>query len=203
MIIENKGIKTDTFYIPPFNLEKGEVVVLYLHNCSESYDVEMLLKSIFCGTVKDENVIIHKKLKFVEHFKESNLRRYFCPITVGEYLRKNTDLNSSFSEKIFETNWITNKTKVNTLPGNPRKLLSLYATLSKTKNIVFDLVGQDPQGVEFAFEMVKEAVKNDGSAILFYHFDGLKEHCSKYIELEWVNHSGSDKDSSWQNGFES
>ena len=189
MIIENKGIKTDTFYIPPFNLQEGEVVVLYLHNCPDSYDAQMVLKNIFCGIVKDKDVIIHKKLKFVEHFKESRFRYYFYPITVGEYLRKRSDLNSPFSIKIFETQWITNKTKVNTLPGNPRRLLSLYATLSKTKNIVFDLLGQDPEGVEFAFKMVKEAVKSGGSAILLYNFNGLKEHCAKYIELEWRNNS--------------
>ncbi|MFT6679315.1 MAG: hypothetical protein ACJAZG_001993, partial [Granulosicoccus sp.] len=30
MLIENKGIKTDNFYIPPFDLNVGEIVVLYL-----------------------------------------------------------------------------------------------------------------------------------------------------------------------------
>jgi hypothetical protein len=29
MVIENKGIRRSDFYVPPFNLKKGEIVVLY------------------------------------------------------------------------------------------------------------------------------------------------------------------------------
>lgn len=137
-IIENKGIKTDTFYIPPFNLQEGELVVVYLYNGIHFYDTEMFLKDIFCGNTEDKNVTVHKKMTFVEHFKESNFRSHFFPTTVGEYLRKNANLNHPFSKKIFEIEWITAKTKMNSLPGTPRRLLCLYAALSKTKDIVFD-----------------------------------------------------------------
>ena len=33
--------------------------------------------------------------------------------------------------------------------------------------------------------MVKDAVKDGGSAILLDHFEDMKELASKYIELEW------------------
>ncbi|RYM31370.1 hypothetical protein ERX46_16955 [Brumimicrobium glaciale] len=185
MLIENKGIKTDTFHIPPFDLNVGEIVVLYLFNGQHFYETEMFLKDVFIGKKKDENVVIHKKLTFVEHFIEPKIRRFFYPVTVGEYLKKNADLKSPYASKIYEIEWINEKTKVNTLTGNPRRLLSLYAALSKTKNIVFDVVGQDPKGAEETYELVKEVVNKGGAAILLDCFEDMKNDCTKYVELQW------------------
>jgi hypothetical protein len=185
MLIVNKGITTETFYIPPFDLNEGEIVVLYLFNGQHLYETEMFLKDIFCGKTKDENVIVYKNLTFVEHFIEPKLRRLFYPVTVGEYLRKNANLDSPYSTKIYEIDWINERTKVNTLAGNPRRLLCLYATLSNTQNIVFDVAGQDPQGADETYKIVKEVVKNGGSAILLDCFEDMKNDCTKYIELQW------------------
>jgi hypothetical protein len=185
IILENKGIKTDSFYVPPFVLREGEFIVLFLFGGGYFYDTEMFLKDIFCSTTKHKNVIIPKKMTFVAHFKESGFRRTFYPTTVGEYLRKNANLNDSFSKKIYEIEWITNKTKMNSLSGTPRRFLCLYAALSKTSDIVFDLLGVDPQGAEFIFKMINEVIKNGGSAILLDNFLDKNEHASKFIELEW------------------
>jgi hypothetical protein len=187
IVLENKGIKTDTFYIPPFVLYEGEALVLYLYNGKHLCDTEVFLKDIFCGKIKNENVILHRKMKFVEYFRRSYFRDNFFPSTVGRYLKQNADPKSHFFNKIFEDKWITKETKIEKLAGTPRKLLTLYATLSKTKNIVFDLSALDWDGTEFAFKMVKDAVKDGGSAILLYAFDDMKQHASKYIELEWNN----------------
>ena len=186
MLIENKGIKTDTFYLPPFVLNEGEIIVVYLSNVPDCYDNGMFLKDIFTGKNKHENVIIFKNLTFIEHFKESKFRRFFYPITVGEYLRKNADLNSPFSNKIYENNWIKKNTHVNTLAGTSRKLLSLYSTLSRTKDIVSDLAALDPLGVENTYEIVREITMNGGSAILLDCFKDMKNNCSKYIELQLI-----------------
>ncbi len=186
MILQNKGIQTENFYIPPFELKAGELIVIHIFNGAHFYETEMFLKNIFCGNVKNENVEIYKELAFVEHFKESELRRIFCPITVNEFLKKNSNPNSSYSTKIYETKWINEKTKVNSLVGNPRKLLSLYATLSKTNNIIFDVAGQDPIGAQQTYDIVKNEVKKGGSAILLDGFDDMKNDCTKYIELQWI-----------------
>lgn len=186
MLIENKGIKTDTFYIPPFDLNEGEFVVLYLFNGQHLPEIEMYLKNIFCGRSKNENVVVHKPLTFVDHFIEPELRRLFHPVTVGAYLKKKANFDSPFATKIYEIEWINKKTKVNALAGNPRRLLSLYTTLSKTNNIVFDIAGQDPQGAEETYKIVKEMVKNGGSAILLDCFGDMKNDCTKYIELQWT-----------------
>lgn len=183
-VIENGGITTERFNVPAFDLNEGEIIVLYLYNGAHFYNTEMFLKEIFCEEAKHPNVLVHKKMTFVEHIKESNFRRIFWPITVGEYLRKNADLSSPFSKKIFEIEWMTNKIKVNTLAGTPRRLLALYAALSKTKNIVFDLGGVDPAGCEFAMQVVQEAVKEGGSAILLDAFDKMKKYSSQFIAIE-------------------
>ncbi len=189
MLIKNKGIKTANFYIPPFELNKGEIVVLHLSNGQHFYETEMFLKDLFCGKSKDDNVVVHKNLTFVEHFIESKLRRLFYPVTVGEYLKKNANLNSPFASKIYEIDWINEKTKINTLAGNPRRLLCLYATLSKTDNIIYNVAGQDPQGAYETYKIVKEVVKNGGSAILLDCFEDMKNDCTKYIELLWTKDS--------------
>jgi hypothetical protein len=186
MLIENKGIKTDTFYVPPFDLNVGEIVVLHLLNGQHFYQTEMFLKDIFVGKTKDENAVVHKSLTFAEHFIEPKLRRLFYPVTVGEYLKKNADFESPYATKIYEIDWINKNTKVNTLAGNQRRLLCLYATLSKTNNIVFDVVGQDPKGAEETYEIVKKAMKIGGSAILIDSFANMKNDCTKYIELQWT-----------------
>ncbi len=186
MLIKNKGIKTDTFYIPPFDLNAGEIVVLHLFNGQHTHETEMFLKEIFIGKTKDKNVILNQTLTFVEHIIEPKIRRLFYPVTVGEYLIKNSNMNSPYANKIFEIEWINKRTKVNTLPGTPRRLLSLYATLSKTKNIVFDVAGQDRQGADKIYKIVKKVVKNGGAAILLDYFEDMKNDCTKYVELQWI-----------------
>ncbi|HEX8017341.1 MAG TPA: hypothetical protein VF465_19080 [Flavobacterium sp.] len=185
IILENKGIKTDTYYIPPFVLYEGEIIVLYLQNGEHLYDTEIFLRNIFCGKIKHENVILQRKMTFVDYFRRSYFRDTFFPLTVKRYLKKNADLKSPLSRKIFEEKWITPETKIERIPGTPRKLLTLFAALSKTKDIVFDLGALDDEGYEYSFKIVEGIVKDGGSAILLHCFDNMKEYASKIITLEW------------------
>src|SRR5690606_9847679 len=116
-----KGIKTDKYYIPPFELMDGELVVIYLYGGAHYHKLKMELVDIFTGRKKNDNVNVFRIMTFVKHFTESTVRRLFYPMTVGEYLKKNAKLNSNFARKIYDIHWITNKTKVNSLAGNPRK----------------------------------------------------------------------------------
>jgi hypothetical protein len=187
MLIASKGIRTDKFYIQPFELNPGEIIVLYLFNGVHFYETEMYLKDIFTGKTVNESVTVNKPLTFVEHFIEPGLRRMFYPVSVGEYLKKHANPESHFATKIYEWDWITPKTKVNNLAGSPRGRLRLFATLSRTNNIVFDFVGQDPKGCEESYGIIKECVKNGGAAILLDCCKDMKDDCTKYIELEWVS----------------
>lgn len=123
MLIANKKIETDTFYIPPFDLNCGEIVVLNLFSGDHFNKTEIFLKDIFYGRTQNENVTVHQHLTFAEHFFEPKIRRIFYPVTVGEYLKKNTNSDSPYATKIDETQWINEETKVNILPGSLRKQL--------------------------------------------------------------------------------
>ncbi|KIC02504.1 hypothetical protein OA88_08725 [Flavobacterium sp. JRM] len=186
LIIESKGIRTDQYFIPPFELREGEFVLIYLDNHIASEDVKWNLVDIFTGKTKHENVIVGKPLTYVKHFRESEFRRIFFPVTVGEYLFKNANSKSKFAKKIYEIDWVNKKTKVNRLPGNPRKLISLYSVLSRTKNVIFDVIGQDFQGIAEVGEIIKQETENGGAAILIDWTDKLKKDCTKYIKIEWI-----------------
>jgi hypothetical protein len=186
MIVKSKGIKTDLYYIPPFELRDGELVVIYLYGGAHYYDLKTELGDIFTGKTRNDNVNIFRPLTFVEHFKESTFRRLFYPVTVGEYLNKNANSKNNFATKIYDIDWISKKTKVNTLAGNTRKLLCLYSTLSYTSDIVFDLAGQDPQGALETYKLVKDTIRNGGSGILIDWADDMKDDCTKFITIEWT-----------------
>ncbi|GAA6767748.1 hypothetical protein [Flavobacterium johnsoniae] len=189
IVLENKGIKTDTYYIPPFTLYEGEIIVLYLYNGKHLYDAEIFLRDIFCGKIKHGNVTLHRKMTFVEYFKRSCFRDTFFPLTtVKRYLKRNANSKSPLYKRIFEDKWkwITPETRLEKIPGTPKKLLTLYAALSKTKDIVFDLGALDDEGYEYSFKAIEEIIKQDGgSAILLHCFDNMEEYASKIIALEW------------------
>ena len=107
-------------------------------------------------------------------------------MTVREYLKKNANSKSNFATKIYDSKYITKETKVHSLGGNPRKLLCLYSTLSKTTDIVFDVAGLDPQGAEETYQIVKDNIKNGGSAILIDWTEEMKNDCTKFITIEWT-----------------
>lgn len=71
----------------------------------------MFLKDLFIGKTKNENVVVNQRLTFVEHFMEPKIRRLFYPVTVGEYLKHNANLNSPYATKIYENTWINKKQK--------------------------------------------------------------------------------------------
>lgn len=186
MIIHSKGIKTNTYFIPPFELREGELLIIYLYGGAHYHGIKTELVKIFTGRTKNDNVTIFGPLCFVEHITEPAWRQLFYPLTVGEYLKKKADLKSSFTKKVFDIDGISEKTRINTLGWNRKKLLSLYSTLSKTRDIVFDLVGQDPKGANETYTVVKDLVKNGGSAILIDWTDDLKNDCTKFITIEWL-----------------
>lgn len=186
MILESKGIKTDRYYIPPFELRDGEIVVIYLNGGAHFCDLLTELVDIFTGKTKNGSVNIFRPLTFVERFKEPAFRRLFYPVTVREYLKRNANSKGNFATKIYDNKYITKETKVQSLGGNPSKLLCLYSTLSKATDIVFDVAGLDPQGAIETYQIVKENIKNGGSAILIDWTDEMKNDCTKFISIEWT-----------------
>lgn len=184
--IESKGIVVNGFRIPPFTLKAGEILVIHLLNGSHAHDLKMRLAAIFTASVKNDRVTVNHPLRFVDHFLEHRFRRWFWPTTVGEYLRKNADGSDPLATKIFDYAFVTKKTKVNSLAGNPRRLLAISAMLTIANDIVFDLAGADPRGANDIYELVKGKVKEGGSAILLDWADDMKEDCTRFVTVEWV-----------------
>jgi len=186
LIIKNNGVEFNNFYIPPFELRKGEIVGIDIHNDEYSFDIEMYLRNIFSGEILNKNVVVNKRLTFVKYAEESRFKWVYYPFTVEQYLKKYSDLNNYYSKKIYDVTWITKKTKINKLPGNPRKWLSLYCTLSKEKNIMLDVAGQDHEGIKTTIEIVKKETECGGSAIFFDHFKAFKNDSTNYVRIEAV-----------------
>lgn len=186
MIIESKGIKTVKFYLPPFELNEGEIIIIKLLNDINTCEIENTLIELLCGEKKNENIEIYKQLTFVKNnIKLPFFYTLFHKLTVGKYLKINSNLNNEFSKKIYEIEWISNKTLIEKLPGGPRKKLSLYSTLSKNKYILFDLIALDNKSRNEIFEIVRKSIKNYGAAILIDCHEGLEKEGDKYIELEY------------------
>lgn len=186
LIIESKGIKTDQYFIPPFELRKGELVIIFLQGGAHFDDMKAQLTAVFTGKAHHENVKIVKPLTFAEPFKESMFRRMFNPITVFKYLKRNADPRSIMISKIFEIDTFIKKDKMKDLDYSQKKRLSLCSVFSRTKNIVFDLRGEGPVGANKTVEFLKDEIKNDGAAILIDWSDDMKNNCSKFISIEWL-----------------
>ncbi|KAF2341204.1 hypothetical protein [Flavobacterium tistrianum] len=187
LLIESKGIRTKEYFIPPFELREGELVILYLYGGAHFHGVKTELVNIFTGKVKNENVTVIKPLTYVDYFRESKFRSLFFPIRVGEYLKKKANLESEFIQKIYEIPWINKKTKINELYWKSKGLLSLYATFSKTKYIVFELAGLGPVDAKENYDIVRNEIKNGGAAILVDWAEDMRDNCDKFITLEWIS----------------
>ncbi len=184
MLIECKGIQVSKYFVPPFYLNKGEIVVIYLHRESEHYfDAMKALIAIFTGKVKNDGVHVRQQLTYADFFHESKMRELFYPVTVNEYLRRNSNRENGIGKMIYDKSYIKPTTRINTLTPNDRKLLSLYSTLSHTSDIVFDLTALFFEGIE-AYGVVKKYVNEGGAAILIDWTDEEKNDCSKFIVTE-------------------
>ncbi|MCI9844272.1 hypothetical protein [Flavobacterium pectinovorum] len=186
LLIESKGIRTDHYFIPPFELREGELVIIFMENSSCFEDIKSQLVTIFAGTKEHENVNVIKPLTFAKPIKESRLKGMFNPISVGRYLKRNADTRNSVVSRIFEIDTFTKKDKIKNLDTSERKRLSLCAVFSKTKNVSFDLRGEGAAYFAKTYEFVKDQIKEEGAAILIDWTDDLKNDCTKFITIEWT-----------------
>lgn len=184
MVVENKGLRIDRFFIPPFRLYEGELIGICIYGGAHQPVLLSKLTALFSGRLKSDAVHFGKPLTYVEHIKESSFRSRFWPLTVGEYLDQNSDTASPFATKIYDFKFITARTRINSLEFTELKLLALYATLSKSKAIVFDLNGQSPDGAAETVGVVKSELKNGVAALLIDWCEDMKPHCTRFINME-------------------
>jgi hypothetical protein len=146
----------------------------------------MEMVAIFTGKVSKDGVEILSPFKYADHIRETGFGYRFFPLTVGVYLEKYANRESPFVTKIYDYSFITPQTKIRTIPGNPRRKLAVYATLSWTNQIIFDLAGVDPMGGEDIFHTVKTVVDAGGAAILIDSYDEFKNDCNIFIRPQYI-----------------
>jgi len=185
MVIKCHGIPLNRFYLPPFEVNKGELVGINLYSGGHFYNLEKILVDYFSGRKKCSEIVVNENFTFVERFRESTFKRLFYPDTVQRYLKSKGRKESEWLSKIYEIDQhVQPITRVNELAGNPQKWLSLFATMSKSNFIMFDLTGQDPLGAEQTLDLVNEFLSLGGTAILFENCEDSRPRCSRFISIK-------------------
>jgi hypothetical protein len=62
----------------------------------------------------------------------------------------------------------------------------VYAALSWTNQIIFDLPGVDPIGAENIYNTVKTVVEAGGAAIFIDIYDDFKNDCKVFIRPQYI-----------------
>ena len=186
-MLRTSGTTIDDFYIPPFTVDKGDIVVVQLPHGPYFYELLFKLVDILTGKVKHDTVELEDEFRFIEHIKESRWTSIIYPLTVERYIKNYGNPDSDLTKRIYQLEGIKPNTKINTLPGSPRKILSLLTTFSWTGNIIFDLAGVDPTGGLQAFDLVKSHVNKSGAAILIDSYDEFKNDCTKFVSFELIS----------------
>lgn len=133
-----------------------------------------------------ENIQVDNAFVFASHIQEKGWKRFFRRLTVRDQIRSAANPNSKLPEEIYTLEGISPRTKVNTLAGTPKKILSVLCALSWSNKITFDLSGVDPMGAEKVLELVKKYTGEEGGAILVDYCDEFQNTSYKYVKATYV-----------------
>ncbi|NOS94564.1 MAG: hypothetical protein HOP30_21850 [Cyclobacteriaceae bacterium] len=185
-MIQSSGLTIDKFYIPPFTVDAGDIVVIELPD--GQYFSEVLLKLVDILTSKNTHpsITVKTEFTFVKHIVETGWARFFRPMTVGRYIKIQGNPADGALNNIYEICDFKSTMPLNRIPRNQKMMLSMLTTLSWTKNIIFDFRGVDPVGAQTIYSLVKEKIHNGGTAILLDNYDDFKNDCTKFIKYEMV-----------------
>jgi len=193
-MIRSTGLRIGDFFIPPFDVEKGELLVIELPpGC---YFGAMLFKmaDILTGKEVNYNVVLKERFRFVEHIASGGFIDRIFPTTVQGYIVKHSSPNGQAEEiyELFRANLppesreIRPDTQVMKLSETSRRLLSLFTVCSWTDKIIFDLWGVGAGGGEHIYPIAKTLVAKSGTAVLIDYIDEYKNDCSGFVRYEVV-----------------
>lgn len=185
MLLSFKEQIIEDFLIPSFILNEGEIVIIEIPNGVEFQKISSRLIEILTE--------ICSEIKYVEHFKENSFLNKLFPVTIGGYL-KGCNESSIYKNKIYEIEWMKPQIKINSLAGSNRRLLSLYKTLTFSKNIILDLLGVDPIGGIEIYKILKQNQKESGSVILFDSCNEFEKDCTNFIRAKCIGTNERYKD---------
>lgn len=172
-----------TFIIPAFTLSAGEIVVIKFPEGQPFFDMVSAMNRLLTRETISKNIIVTTPVRYAGHLKYSTFFQLFFPMTVGKWLNKYANKSNHVYEDIFkEIEWLKPNTKVDSLAGTYRRLLSIYTALSWTNNIALDFAGVDPEGGKRIYTLMKKITGNGGSIILYDRYDEFKDDCTLFVK---------------------
>jgi hypothetical protein len=190
-MVHSAGFTVDNFFIPPFTVQQGEILIIDIDNGPHFVSLRDRLVNIFLKRESDGKVFVNEPFRFVSSIEETVWQRFFKRLTVKDYIENASSPDSSLPNEIYDIAHIKPKTKIIELAGTPRKILSVLCSLSWSDKIIFDLLGVDPLGAEKIFILVKNHIGPEGCAILIDGYDDFKNSGSKYVKAIYTG-SGSE-----------
>jgi hypothetical protein len=185
-MLQSSGFTVDKFYIPPFTVHAGEIVIIELPNGAPFIEVMSKVVNLLTGKEEDPNVTVTTDFRFVNHIIETGWIRFFRPMTVGRYVKLYGNPLNKSADKVYSLCDLKPNTEIRRMPGNHRKLLSMLTTLSWTNRIIFDLIGVDPTGGELAYGLAKETAANGGAVVLLDNYGDFKNDCTRYLKYQVI-----------------
>ncbi len=197
-MIRSAGLCIDNFFIPPFCVEKGELLIIELP--AGGYFPALLFKMVdlLIGKEVHKNVAAEERFRYIERIPSDSLVGRIFPMTIRRYIAKYGSPHGR--EDIYKLLWanmppgsqaIEQDTRITELSETSRRLLSLFTVCSWTDRIVFDLWGVDPAGAEHIYAIVKSRVAKSGAAVLVDYTDEFRNDCSRWVRYErWVSCEG-------------
>lgn len=86
MQLENKGLTIDNFFIPPFTIDKGEILTIYMFGGAHFFPLEKKLADIFTGKVNNDNVKIYGQFHFIKNTETFSDKPNIIFDLVGQYI---------------------------------------------------------------------------------------------------------------------
>lgn len=188
-LITSEGIKLREFYIPPFTIHRGEIVVIRLPEGAYFRELLFELVPILTGERIYPGVEPDKSFRYVRHIEESRWRSLLFPLLVKRYISRNANPHSEISKLAIDDR-VTPDTKICSLAWTQRKKVSLFTELSWSDRIIFDLMGIDPAAAEEICTLIKRYTVPSGAAILIDYYDELSDVRTQLIEFQYQPDAG-------------
>ena len=162
MILSSKGFTIEDYFFEPFTLLRGEYMSIDFYK-DQDFEIEKALREILSGDRTLDEVLIKEKVIPVI-MDEINQVQFFLKKTPLRYLEERSMLTKEKIMLLLDEIDINPKTNIYSLGANERKLLSLEAAYSKTKNIIICTSGLDYTGLEKVRNRIQKEM-NMGSVL--------------------------------------
>jgi len=174
ILIESKGFYIEKYYMPPFCVKKGELLVIDINKDIPFYKFELLMANILSGKNIDENITINSPFLFTGRvWKESWFASTFCPTTIKKYIKQDVFNYKSIIETVnnldsnfLELKYLKEDDKMSSLEATPFRLISILTAFAKNRYIFTDMMGQAPNGIKLTWDIINENIENEGSCII-------------------------------------